>query len=114
MADYSFVDRTATSGATYAYRLQQTDVDGATDFSPVRTVTFDDVSGTVVQPNPTSDALRILTTGEEREYLLYDASGRVVLRGNILNRRADANLTGLPAGIYALRVGEEVVRVVKR
>lgn len=113
-ADYVFVDHNIVSGGAYVYRLRQEDVDGATDFSPVRTVNLEGGSGVRVQPNPTNGLLRLQTAADVREYSLYDASGRRVLSGVVLNNQADIDLSAFPTGIYALRVGEEVIRVVRR
>lgn len=113
-ADYAFTDPTAVPGTTYQYRLRQEDLDGTTDLSPIRTVAFGDAVNAFVQPNPTTGLLTLTIPGNSAAYQLYDAAGRVVLSGGITSQRAELNLSVLPAGVYVLRVAEEVIRVVKR
>lgn len=111
---YSYDDRQVNPGESYFYRLRQEDLNGATDFSPIRTVTFGDQVETSVFPNPASGLVRVLAPKEQTEYRLLDPIGREVLRGAFSNQRADIDLTGLPRAVYLLRVGEEVVRVIKQ
>jgi hypothetical protein len=60
---YSFVDAAPGTGATHYYRLRQVDLNGTSNFSPVRVVTLTAGSSPVqltVAPNPTTpDNLRV-------------------------------------------------------
>lgn len=113
-AVYNFVDQSPAPGSTYNYRLRQEDADGLTYFSPIRSLSFGELTTTTVQPNPTTGDLRLLTNSDARAYTLHDASGRVVLSGMVSDKRAELNLSSLPRSVYVLRVGEEVLRVVKQ
>lgn len=111
---YSYLDDQVVPGETYLYRLRQEDVSGATDFSPIRSVTFDSATSALVQPNPTSGWVRVTAPENVKEYRLLDASGREISRGTLVNQQADLDLTALPSSLYFLRVGDEVLRVVRQ
>jgi hypothetical protein len=73
----------------------------------------------LVYPKPTTGELRIEMCDMRHEtcdmrYEIYDVYGRKVssLKSQILNPQID--ISHLPAGIYILKVGEEMVKVVKR
>jgi hypothetical protein len=111
---YSYDDRQITPGQSYFYRLRQEDVTGATDFSPIRSVSFAQQEVTSVLPNPTNGILQVIAPSGEETYRLLDPTGREVMRGLISNQRAELDLSGLPRAVYLLRVGDEVVRVVRQ
>ena len=112
---YVFVDENPVNGDNI-YRLRQTDTDGDfTLYGPV-SVVFSE-TGLRVYPNPAGAEIAISgEVGTEDRVSLLSASGRELRRLPAGSRRAD--LSGLPAGIYLLRVarasGTEVVRFVKK
>lgn len=111
---YSYEDRQVSPGGAYFYRLRQEDITGVTDFSPIRTVSFEELTSTSVLPNPTSGQVRVITPTGQDSYRLLDPTGREVLRGVINNQQATLDLRTLPRAVYLLRVGEEVLRVVRQ
>jgi hypothetical protein len=112
---YDFTDE-APFQADNVYRLQQVDLDGTTTvYGPVVVAfTSEELS---IWPNPAGSEIRFSgsqTSGTQVS--LLDANGRVL---QVLPPGSDrADLTGMPAGIYLLRVarasGTEVVRFVKQ
>jgi PKD repeat protein len=111
--NYSFLDQTVAGGETYLYRLEQQDVDGSTNLSLIRTVSFDQFTATTVTPNPTSGELRIVSALQDGAFELFTPTGQKVASGQLSDGRATVNLSSLPQAVYVLRVGEEVLRVVK-
>jgi lipoprotein len=59
----------------------------------------------VVAPNPFVDVLRISTEGVNGlSYTLYSTQGNVVLHGELTNTTSEINTTGVPSGLYLLRI----------
>lgn len=113
--NYSFDDHTAEASLTYFYRLRQRDLDGQEEFSDVVSARLlSAASSLTVYPNPAEAALFIKSNRELTEISLYDASGRRVRRMQGGGKRAVMDLSSLPAGLYWLRAGELVRRVIKR
>lgn len=112
---YAFIDEQPLKGDNI-YRLQQVDTDGITALYGPINVTV--VSGELsVWPNPAGNQIRFstnLATGNR--ITLLNANGRVLRELPTGSDQAD--LSGLPSGIYLLRVarasGTEVVRFVKK
>jgi len=71
----------------------------------------DDVN---IYPNPTNNILNIKQSGMiSAEYFLYDITGRLELSGVLKNGNTSVDVGGLASGVYLLRVGEKVCKVVK-
>jgi hypothetical protein len=113
---YSEYDETPYQGVSY-YRLQQTDIDGKTSFSPIVSVKIGQSTSISLYPNPTSDHLWITTIGSGRlNVTLYSNNGRrisvpVTINGN--NARLDVG--SLSAGTYFVHIlqgGQSESRVV--
>jgi len=112
---YDFVDERPVSGDNI-YRLQQVDLDGTITLSDPVVVAFRN-SELSLWPNPAGDEIRFSGgQGSGTLVSLLDANGRVLRKLPAGSDRAD--LSGMPAGIYLLRLarasGTEVVRFVKR
>ncbi len=78
---YQFFDKAARPGKNY-YRLQQVDIDGKDQYSPVRTVDFAAEVLTVhLSPNPADDYLEVaIQSPTSKSHIkLIDATGRVVV-----------------------------------
>ena len=113
--------RAANSGSSLYYRLRQVDIDGRASYSPVRTVAFGAAPAALLWPNPSAGPatldLRGFTAGPCRVELL-DATGRAVRRLTLAaGRTHPLDLSGLPAGVFLLRVagqaGQASQRVVR-
>jgi hypothetical protein len=116
---YTLDDETPLSIAYY--RLRSVDYDGSEGFSPILMLERAN-DGIVIQayPNPAGDRLDVVLSSKEAgtaDLSLFAADGREVLSDN---RRLNAgsnnlslDLSTISPGIYFLRVGEQVVRVVR-
>jgi hypothetical protein len=82
--NYSYDDKTAMSGVTYYYKLNQMDIDGHTDESPLVTAELTDgpsMSVSELSPNPTSGPTRItisVTDALAAKIKFFDIMGREV------------------------------------
>ena len=109
--DYRAFDETPLQGTSY-YRLQQVDVDGAFTYSPIATVSFEATSFSVF-PNPAGDWINVRNKDISALYAIESIDGRGI-RESAPAVDARLSLAGLPPGVYLIRSGEEVRRVVKR
>jgi hypothetical protein len=112
--DYALTDDQPATGINY-YRLKQVDRDGAFVYSDIRTVYITTSVGSLVAvPNPTRDVVRLvgLTAEDAVEARLYDAAGRPVPMPPLTDDRLD--LADLPPGVYAMRAGDRVARILKQ
>ncbi|MGH2565700.1 MAG: T9SS type A sorting domain-containing protein, partial [Ginsengibacter sp.] len=113
---YSEYDGAPYQGISY-YRLQQTDRDGKTSFSPIVSVKIGQSASINIYPNPTSDHIWITTVGSGRlNVALYNNNGRrinvpVTVNGN----SARLDVGKLSAGTYFVHIlqgGQSESRVV--
>ena len=101
---------------TYALRVRRSCLLHAT-FVNRMDIAEPTVADVRVYPNPTSGRLTIENVpASAREMTLYNMQGCAVLRQAVAAGQSAAvlSLQGLPRGIYMLRIGQHVVKVVKQ
>ncbi|HMW96138.1 MAG TPA: T9SS type A sorting domain-containing protein [Flavobacteriales bacterium] len=111
---YEFNDPTPYPGPNY-YRLKQVDLDGTSTFTEVRSVTIGADGPIHVYPNPAVDQVRIagLLQGSTDPVEVYNAAGeRMPFAPEDMNEGL-LDVSTLPKGIYLVRIGDQVARVVK-
>ncbi|HRH68268.1 MAG TPA: hypothetical protein PLB89_02055 [Flavobacteriales bacterium] len=113
--DYAFFDGSAYPGTSY-YRLVQVDADGTFEYSEVRAVTLGKERSVTVYPNPARDVVRIAGlengSGAAAVEVFNESGGRVPFPMDALEHGM-LNVGTLARGIYLVRIGEQVARVVK-
>jgi hypothetical protein len=69
----------------------------------------DTLNNFIISPVPVHDILAIKSLSEllPVEYFLINLSGQIVLTGSLTSENSIVNVTGLAAGMYFLRIGEE-------
>ena len=109
--NYGFTDSGAgrLASETVYYRLQQVDADGATSYSPVRTVRFTAVAKATatLYPNPSQDKTTIDLTGLAAgtySVQVLDLAGRVLRTQQLGAQTSLLELQGLPQGAYIVLV----------
>jgi hypothetical protein len=101
--DYSFVDENPATGLNY-YRLKETDLDGHSTYSQVRTVAFATSSAQKLAwyiTNGTNVEVS-LTNGSNEFYNLSAMDGHIVQKGQF--SAGKLYLSGLQSGIYVVNV----------
>lgn len=101
--NYSFTDVAPATGLNY-YRLKETDLDGKSMYSVVKTVTFptsavQQLSWSIIGSKA---AELVLTHGSNEFYTLMDISGRTLAQGQFSSGRLILNQ--LAGGLYVVKV----------
>lgn len=96
---YHYEDKQLASGQ-YFYRLKQMDIDGRSEYSPVRQVVIGTNSDLLIYPNPTMDNITIshLTGSESIKLMAVD--GRLISTTQAKQNTITLSLTDLPQGMY--------------
>ncbi|GLR16975.1 T9SS type A sorting domain-containing protein [Portibacter lacus] len=106
LSTYDFVDRAPFTGINF-YRLKQVDLNGAFEYSDVRTLDFRANGDYYVFPNPASDHIVIKTSSreldEEAKFQLYNELGQLVKNGMVSNN-SNVSVADLDNGMYILRI----------
>jgi hypothetical protein len=114
--EYQFTDAETIANTTY-YRLRQVDQDGHFKILPMRVVQpRGKAVGTTVYPNPIKGTSITVTTGDVSlpvGWQLMNAAGVIVDKGVLQQRSGQINVSGIKAGIYYLKVGTELIKLVK-
>lgn len=107
---------------TAYYRLISLDYDGSESISPIVLLErTDDGIAISAYPNPVGDRLDLILNSQEAgsaSLFLFSADGREILSEKRMlttgSNNLSLDLSTVPMGIYFLRVGEQVLRVVRR
>jgi zinc metalloprotease ZmpB len=104
---YAYTDLRPLGGTNF-YRLQQTDFDGKTSYSPIVSVRFDDAATLAAYPNPAGQELTVVSPVLVGVVSILDANGQVLRSQNIDNETAKTttrlSLEGLAPGLYWVQV----------
>lgn len=106
---YSYVDAAPINGKNY-YRLLQTDLNGGTTYSEIRTLKFSlSVSPLTVIGNPVVNGLlQIQFSGTvQQPAALYDADGKLLLRMDLKPGLNNVDVSKCAKGIYWLRTADQ-------
>jgi hypothetical protein len=99
---YNFVDRQPLTGANY-YRLQMTDDNGASVYSPIRNVDFTGAAIAISwYPNPVHDRLTITSNSTLSSATLTTLDGRILQVFDGMASGQSLDLSRYPFGIYFL------------
>jgi hypothetical protein len=101
---YNFTDNNPASGNNF-YRLQETDANGISHYSPVRDVDFSG-PGVVINwyPNPVHDRLTITASSAIGSATLMTLDGRTLQVFNGIVSGQSIDMTRYPFGIYFLAI----------
>jgi hypothetical protein len=116
--DYTFEDKRPLKGINY-YRLKQVDFDGKFEYSAVVSVQNGRTGNITIAPSPATDLVQVRfeeSTEEAGRYEVYDATGRLVLNGEVMaeSNVLEMNVSALVPGIYSLRLQNGRTAVTKQ
>ena len=103
--NYATDDVAPVVGKNY-YRLNMVDLDGSAMLSSVRWVTFgaEDMTALKMYPNPVHNYLGIKGTEAAKQVVVYDVTGKVVLRENVTGSTKDVYMGKLSSGVYQVQL----------
>lgn len=115
--DYSYTHTAPTAGTNY-YRLTQTDLDGTRTVFNVLTVTATGGAAATLSPNPANAGTQVnlWNVSTDTDISLLRIDGSLVARYPAASRSLPqlALPADLPAGVYLVRAGEQVSRLLVR
>lgn len=103
---YSYTDEQPFTGKNY-YRLKQVDMDGRSDYSPVRQLSYGEKGQISLYPNPVKENLYIDGLEKNDVVKIYDPSGRIVFEYNAMLYAAEISVNHLPKGVYYLEISSD-------
>lgn len=107
VTNYSFTDKHATPGTT-EYRLEMVDKNGSYEYSPVRAVRIGAIASVSVYPNPASDYVNVVLTGDQTisaNIRLVNLAGQVLLEKTVSN----AGGTTVPLAVSSYPQGSYLI-----
>jgi len=117
--EYEYVDRVLNLGTNY-YRIAQIDLDGTIDYTDIKSIVFNADHTTLVYPNPVpvgnSVNIKYYSGEEDVQVVVSDMLGHEIIKTPIQNpagwNETSVDISVLPAGVYALRVGNRQQAVI--
>jgi len=108
-ADYSFTDLSPKSGINY-YRIKETDIDGRTTYSIIRSIELKDINNIRIYPNPVADILKVNLPFSNGRAIITDALGRTIYKGIFKTNQLTIHAGSFKTGIYYLSIqhGNEI------
>ncbi|MFT3846795.1 MAG: T9SS type A sorting domain-containing protein [Lacibacter sp.] len=102
-SNYSFTHELPLQTGNNFYRIQLTDLDGKTDYSVIRVVSFNNQNNKriVIMPNPVRDILQLITD-ENVEVKLTDMNGRIVKVQTLTKGTNRIEVNSLKPGLYTI------------
>lgn len=108
---YSYVDSKPNTGVNY-YRILQEDNDGHFSYSKVIAIHFASVKASfTILNNPVTNGILQLNINSATILNIYNSSGNPILKKHLNEGAATINLSSYPKGIYWLRSGANVQKV---
>lgn len=114
---YSAEDKFPYSGHTY-YRLMQTDFDGQFEYSPIAKIISDHLGRLTVFPNPAKNHITVqFHSIDWNDLHLTKLDGSSLMKKKQMNQTNDnsvyIDISKLENGLYLLKTGNEVVKILK-
>lgn len=115
---YQTTDLNPFYGTSY-YRLKQTNADGNSQYSEIKTVIINPKNGVVIFPNPTYNQITLQATAQELNTIqFYNNLGQDVTHNvkqvSTSNNEVILDLNNLPKGIYVVRTATTTSKVYKQ
>lgn len=110
---YTYQDYTMADGIYY-YRLKQVDLDGSFEYSRIISLKVTAATTIKVYPNPVNDQLSIQSEIEINSVEITNPSGIKLQSARPNSHYYNIEMTKLPAGLYLIKINNEVFKIVKK
>ena len=113
---YHFTDKTPATGLN-VYRILQTDKDGRSAYSPVRSLNFEEpASAVIIAPNPFWQDITVRVTGNNTPVTikLMNSTGQLIKSLVLKKEVISINANNLPAGVYYIQVTGGNINTMKK
>lgn len=109
---YSFLHKTPEVGNNF-YRLNQIDIDGKSTYSNVVSI-LSTIPNTAVKilSNPIQNGVLQVQVGQAQSLSLQNAVGQIMVQKTLAQGLNNINVGNLPKGIYFVKVGNTVKKIV--
>lgn len=104
---YHFDDKNNNDGINRYYRLKITANDGKITFSKVLVVTTGNQQAFTIFPNPAINNITVNGLLQNGMIALINSNGSIVLTAKTNTPSKNLNITGLPAGLYIIRISNQ-------
>lgn len=112
---YQIIHPSPSLGANY-YKLKIQDINSDTYESKWAVVNFDEINfeKIIIHPNPANDKINFkFSTIKPYHYELSNQLGQILKQGIISSNNPQLDISNLSNGLYYIRIGGEVLKVVK-
>lgn len=103
---YKLIDKNASAGINYYYRLKQLDINGRESFSKIISIKMSHKGSISFAPNPANTNLTVYFQGEIAAFRVYDILGKLILNKliNSNNNATTVDISTLKSGNYILEI----------
>ncbi|HLK29995.1 MAG TPA: T9SS type A sorting domain-containing protein, partial [Puia sp.] len=103
--NYDFTDHSPLNGKNY-YRIKQVDLDGSENYSEIKLVNADGISGVAISvwPNPAKDYIKVNNNNEACNVRIYNQSGAIMSENKIASGVSTFNVSNFSFGAYIIHV----------
>ncbi|HWZ22455.1 MAG TPA: T9SS type A sorting domain-containing protein, partial [Cytophagaceae bacterium] len=114
MLNYSFVDPSISTGITY-YRLVEYDINGASQYSAIKSVSKEGSSSVQVIPNPNNGIFVIATYDNNKSrVIILNSLGQMVYSNESTENLRNVDISALASGVYYLQVSTSTDAVTQK
>lgn len=111
MHNYSITDDNRFTG-TILYRLKIIELDGSVSYSATRSLTISKHTTFSIYPNPSDGLIYIRSSNIPFGIKIMDSNGRILLQQKILRNDTPVDIRGFQKGVYFIKGGEAVQKLI--
>jgi hypothetical protein len=100
---YKLDDTKPVAGMNY-YRLKTVDVDGKSEYSPVRILNFGANANIIIYPNPAETEVTVAGVETGMHVNILGMDGRTIVSYPVTGNKLDVSLKSIQSGLYILQV----------
>jgi hypothetical protein len=112
--NYFYLCSSVMSGVNY-FRIKQTDIDGRSSCSEIRTVTIGSINSSfIVLNNPVHNGTLIMRVDEPGEFSFHNSEGKLLWNRQFNSGNSSIDVNNYAKGIYFLKGGKATKKIILR